>query len=193
MDPEKDLEGATPLVEDENSGGEPHDLEAAFSVLAALNLTKRPDGPSASADGSRNTPNGTADSTSITAPASTGYSIPIPYVSQLPSDSSFPPPQAQATSAADSYAAPDTAANRAALQGSLALLAAQLAELAGDADHGSASSVPVPEWPTPAEASAVAASASASSALNMLEGFGLDMFGSSAWAGLRGATVDVKQ
>ncbi|KAI5114801.1 hypothetical protein M0805_009192, partial [Coniferiporia weirii] len=86
--------------------------------------------------------------------------------------------------------------DRVALQGSLALLAAQLADLASSDDdtdipRGSGNGPDSADWPSLADAASTSASVSASSALNLLDGLGADMFGSSGWAGLRGVGVDV--
>ncbi|KAH8113536.1 hypothetical protein DFH11DRAFT_1599187 [Phellopilus nigrolimitatus] len=94
----------------------------------------------------------------------------------------------------------DPASSRAALQGSLALLAAQLADIAsgtddeddegGDTGDANPGSVAGSETAWPSLTDAASSSTSASSALNLLDGYGLDIFGANGWAGLRGVGVD---
>ncbi|EJC98985.1 uncharacterized protein FOMMEDRAFT_23344 [Fomitiporia mediterranea MF3/22] len=183
-------------------------MEAAYSILQALNVT--------SAYNSSKVENETANASVVVRATSTdtntgsslaGKSVGpanIATVSGSVAEHSASPATgvASATSTARGLSqvldatvpctALDAFSSRAALQGSLALLAAQLAELADTSIDSTSEGVlsSLPFWPTPAEASANSASASG---FNILEGLDLDVFNSNAWAGLRDVDVDAKQ
>ena len=175
-------------------------MEAAYSILQALNVTSAlgsntktgdKDGPSQSADSNANATVLTESNIAGDRPPVVAGDFTLPSFSSISvaSASSAPPvrgPSIPASGTQPPATTSTVSSNRAALQGSLALLAAQLAELADSAmDKVQHQASSLPELSGSRESSA-------SGAVN-LEGIGFDLFGVSWNTPLRGIDVSAKQ